>query len=127
MILKNVILCLKSFSLGYTGLLCEMDINECNENRMACGRSGTCENMPGSYRCICDNMKGKCGHQCDLDDPCEIENPCVHGTCHSQCTDKPDYICVCEENFTGKNCTDIKVSVLLMFLITQCLFCELSI
>ncbi|KAJ8972695.1 hypothetical protein NQ314_000062 [Rhamnusium bicolor] len=49
---------------GYTGLLCEMDVDECKTDRMACGRAGTCENMPGSYRCICDSIKGKCGHQC---------------------------------------------------------------
>ncbi|KAJ8920527.1 hypothetical protein NQ315_005396, partial [Exocentrus adspersus] len=94
---------------GYTGLLCEMDINECNENKMACGRDGTCENMPGTYRCIC-SIQGKCGHQCNLDDPCVVEHPCVHGICHSQCTDQPDYICSCEENYTGKNCTDLKVA-----------------
>ncbi|KAG5879729.1 hypothetical protein JTB14_033331 [Gonioctena quinquepunctata] len=95
---------------GYTGLLCEMDIDECKMNRMACGRSGICENMPGSYRCTC-SIKGKCGHQCDLDDPCEIDNPCIHGTCQSQCTEKPDYLCVCEENYVGKNCTDLKVAL----------------
>ncbi|KAJ8978000.1 hypothetical protein NQ317_004545 [Molorchus minor] len=93
---------------GYMGLLCEVDIDECKTNSMACGRAGTCENMPGSYRCICDTIKGKCGHQCDLDDPCEIERPCVHGMCHSQCTNVPDYACTCEENYVGKNCTEIK-------------------
>ncbi|KAJ8936905.1 hypothetical protein NQ318_010932 [Aromia moschata] len=95
---------------GYTGLLCEMDTDECKEYAMPCGRAGTCQNMPGSYRCICDTIKGKCGHQCDLDDPCETTNPCVHGTCHSQCTDTPDYVCMCEDNYTGKNCTEIKVA-----------------
>nr|XP_023021031.1 protein crumbs [Leptinotarsa decemlineata] len=91
---------------GYSGLLCEIDIDECKTNRMACGRAGTCENMPGTYRCICDSIKGKCGHQCDLDDPCE-KNPCVHGTCQSQCRHKSDYICICDENYVGKNCAEL--------------------
>nr|CAH7754904.1 unnamed protein product [Callosobruchus chinensis] len=93
---------------GYTGLLCEIDIDECLLNPLACGSAGKCENLPGS--CICDTIKGKCGHQCDLDDPCQGQNPCEHGTCQSQCTEKPDYLCICEENYTGKNCTAYKVA-----------------
>ncbi|XP_076260124.1 cell polarity complex component crumbs [Rhynchophorus ferrugineus] len=95
---------------GYEGLLCEMDINECEVNTLACGRAGTCENLPGTYRCTCGNT-GKCGFHCALNDPCEHEHPCVHGSCISKCTDKADYVCTCEENWTGKNCTDLKVAL----------------
>ncbi|CAG9817889.1 unnamed protein product [Phaedon cochleariae] len=94
---------------GYTGLLCEMDIDECAQNA-TCGQAGRCDNTPGSYRCICDTIKGKCGRQCDLDDPCEVAKPCTHGQCHSRCTDEPDYVCQCEEGYAGKNCTEVKVA-----------------
>ncbi|CAG9865288.1 unnamed protein product [Phyllotreta striolata] len=99
---------------GYTGLLCEIDIDECQDKADPCGGAGRCENLPGSYRCICDSIKGKCGYQCDMDDPCEAMRnpseggPCVHGNCRSQCTDRADYFCECEENFAGKNCTDLR-------------------
>ncbi|XP_072395755.1 protein crumbs [Diabrotica undecimpunctata] len=93
---------------GYTGLLCEIDIDEC-QNGITCGRAGVCENSPGSYRCVCE-QKGKCGHQCELDDPCETIKPCQNGICHPQCTDKPDYFCVCPDNYEGKNCTKLKVA-----------------
>ncbi|CAG9772773.1 unnamed protein product [Ceutorhynchus assimilis] len=94
---------------GYTGLLCENDINECKDNASPCG-SGTCENLPGSYRCTCGDS-GKCGHHCALDDPCIFEETCMHGTCKSHCTDKPDYTCSCEEDWTGQNCTHLKAAV----------------
>lgn len=87
-----------------------MDIDECKTDRLsACGRSGTCENTPGSYRCICDEIEGKCGKQCDLDDPCQKEKPCEHGSCKSHCTETPDYLCICEEDYVGKNCSDKRV------------------
>lgn len=96
--------------IGYEGDSCELDIDECVVNNFACGKAGTCENLPGTYRCTCGNS-GKCGYHCALDDPCEHEKPCVHGSCISQCTDKPDYLCVCEDNWTGKNCSDLKVAL----------------
>ncbi|RZC41757.1 crumbs [Asbolus verrucosus] len=94
---------------GYTGLLCEMDINECELVDQPCGSQGICENMPGTYKCSC-SIPQKCGHSCALDDPCETEQPCTHGTCVAQCLDKPDYVCNCHDNYTGKNCTDYKVA-----------------
>lgn len=96
--------------LGYNGTSCEQDIDECQLRTVDCGTAGRCENMPGSYRCICDSIKGKCGYQCDLDDPCETDHPCQHGVCHSKCTNVPDYKCHCENEYFGKNCTELKVS-----------------
>lgn len=94
--------------------MCEQDIDECKLRMVDCGRAGTCENMPGSYRCICDTIKGKCGYQCDLNDPCETDHPCEHGVCHSKCTDMPDYVCACEDEYVGKNCTELKVSCIFL-------------
>ncbi|XP_063909759.1 protein crumbs isoform X3 [Zophobas morio] len=94
---------------GYYGLLCEMDINECQNSENPCGSQGKCENLPGTYRCSCDD-KNKCGHFCELDNPCEHVKPCVEGVCVPLCTDKADYICQCKDNYTGKNCNEYKVS-----------------
>ena len=93
---------------GYYGLLCEMDINECQNSENPCGSQGKCENLPGTYRCSCDD-KNKCGHFCELDNPCEHVKPCVEGVCVPLCTDKADYICQCKDNYTGKNCNEYKV------------------
>lgn len=49
-----------------------------------------------------------------MDDPCETYKPCVNGECESVCTDVPDYICHCNENFTGKNCSESAVSTFLI-------------
>lgn len=105
--IKNIIF------VGYTGLLCENDIDECKTVRMPCGR-GTCANLPGNYRCACEDIK-KCGHFCAMDDPCETY-PCLHGECESVCTDIPDYICHCNENFTGKNCSESAVSTFIIYI-----------
>ncbi|XP_060527208.1 protein crumbs [Cylas formicarius] len=94
---------------GFTGLLCEMDIDECKLSPAACGEMGVCENLPGNYRCTC-GVPGKCGHHCLLDDPCVHDRPCANGRCESQCKSIADYFCECEGNFTGKNCTELKMS-----------------
>jgi protein crumbs len=93
---------------GYSGLLCEVDIDECQQSQGPCGPQGMCENMPGTYRCLCAD-KNKCGHFCELDNPCESVRPCVQGKCLAHCTDRADYVCECHEDYTGKNCSDHKV------------------
>jgi hypothetical protein len=52
-----------------------MDINECriNDNN-PCNNGGYCENLDGSYRCIC--LLGFVGNRCEsIDDECQ-SNPC---------------------------------------------------
>lgn len=34
-------------------MFCYVDINECAEQPTLCGPAGTCQNVPGSYRCVC--------------------------------------------------------------------------
>ena len=38
---------------GYTGTLCEVDINECEQNPNICGDRQQCVNTVGSYVCVC--------------------------------------------------------------------------
>lgn len=94
---------------GWSGLLCENDINECLQDPEACGKFGECVNLDGSYTCTCNNTS-KCGHFCRLDNPCEVSKPCVHGVCTPICTEKADYFCECLEEYTGKNCSELKVA-----------------
>lgn len=106
---------LHHFILGYSGLLCEIDIDECTEKRDVCG-IGQCKNLPGTYSCVCPD--NKCGFNCTLDDPCLV-NPCENGNCISKCTQFVDYDCFCNENWTGKNCSDKMVkSIFLQFIFT---------
>lgn len=95
--------------LGYDGEDCSIDIDECKLYRNVCGR-GICHNLLGRYHCVCKEP-GKCGYSCMLENPC-LQNPCEHGTCESNCTDIPDYKCICEENYDGKNCDEYKVNKL---------------
>lgn len=41
---------------GWSGLLCETDIDECNGTSHVCQNESLCKNTNGSYECIiCDN------------------------------------------------------------------------
>lgn len=55
---------------GYEGSRCEIDIDECEENKTLCGKRGTCRNENGTYRCEC--FADVCGYNCDLYDPCRV-------------------------------------------------------
>ena len=38
---------------GYRGDRCDENIDECYENPNICLNGGTCEDLHGSYRCVC--------------------------------------------------------------------------
>lgn len=98
-------MCILFPSLGFTGPTCDIDIDECAEHRQLCG-SGTCQNMEGTYKCICDD--GFCGDECRLQNPCLLENPCqFDGRCIEMCHSEPDYQCECTDGHLGKNCTEV--------------------
>ncbi|XP_017770186.1 PREDICTED: protein crumbs isoform X2 [Nicrophorus vespilloides] len=90
--------------IGYTGMLCETDIDECFENKEICGPIRNCTNTMGSYKCSCNN--NMCGNFCNLVDLCS-EKPCGNkGECEANCTEVSDYVCTCSEGWSGKNCTE---------------------
>jgi hypothetical protein len=46
--------------LGYTGVVCSEDIDECITDQHRCTADSACENSVGSYTCICsDTFTGK--------------------------------------------------------------------
>lgn len=60
---------------GYTGINCEIDINECDSN--PCTKGSTCNDMINNFTCSC--IPGMTGRFCENDiDDC-ISAPCQHG------------------------------------------------
>ncbi|KAE9538509.1 hypothetical protein AGLY_005608 [Aphis glycines] len=93
---------------GYTGDDCSIDIDECFDLNIQCGHRGECKNTPGSFICQCE--KGYCGHLCDLNNPCLLENPCQNGGfCQEHCTDVIVYECQCANGYVGQNCTELPI------------------
>ncbi|XP_023158448.1 protein crumbs isoform X2 [Ceratitis capitata] len=91
---------------GFEGNNCDIDIDECTSDMEYCGGLGRCINMPGSFKCICQDSF--CGAYCNLTDPCKngIGSPCMNGgTCSESCGDEADYICTCKAGYEGKDCT----------------------
>ncbi len=86
------------------------DINECAQNPNICSDHGACENLPGSYKCICDP-----GYEPDITGKsCEDINECrIPGNCRKgQCRNTPGgFQCICpsgtEYNEISKSCEDM--------------------
>ncbi|CAD5124766.1 DgyrCDS13030 [Dimorphilus gyrociliatus] len=98
---------------GYTGGSCDQDIDECANNKFICG-NGNCNNLNGTYECICNPGYHFAYGNCSKTDEClEYEKkqnkvPCENG---GHCIDKlDDFECNCTEGFEGKRCeNDINV------------------
>ncbi|KAM6383125.1 vitamin K-dependent protein S [Alca torda] len=94
---------------GWQGEKCEEDINECEDLNGGC--SQRCSNLPGSYRCLCEDgyfmhsNKRDCG---DINECVLHPNICGTATCKNTLG---KYECECAEgytyNSTSKNCEDI--------------------
>ncbi|CAG7728762.1 unnamed protein product, partial [Allacma fusca] len=70
------------------------DINECAQNPNICG-NGACENMLGTYRCICDHgyQVDPTGKLCNDINECEIDGLLCGG---GQCKNTPgSFQCIC--------------------------------
>lgn len=83
-------------SAGYTGTLCERDVDECISE--PCRNGALCRDGVDQYSCYC--VPGYQGKHCDLEvDECASE-PCLNGaTCLNQIG---RYDCVCPLGYTGK-------------------------
>uniref|UniRef100_A0A1I8AD30 EGF-like domain-containing protein n=2 Tax=Steinernema glaseri TaxID=37863 RepID=A0A1I8AD30_9BILA len=91
---------------GYTGLLCDQDIDECAEE--PCQYSGTCINKLNDYDCICP--EGSSGKSCEiLADNCGTHKPsktkCNMDDRKAKCQNMlNDYQCICGPDYTGEHC-----------------------
>lgn len=96
---------------GWTGVFCEIDINECTEgfdgnhpDINPCKNKAICFNTVGSYSCTCSNHFK--GDNCEQDiDQC-AENP---GLCHNNgiCVNTDSgFECACVDGFGGLYCEE---------------------
>lgn len=87
---------------GYSGALCQTDINECASN--PCRNGATCVDLVNGFRCTC--VAGYSGVLCQTDINECASNPCNFG---GTCTDHVNgFTCACVIGYTGVTCqTDI--------------------
>ena len=83
---------------GFTGVLCETNIDDCMS--VNCSGNGQCVDGVLSYTCDCD--PGFTGAECDVNiDDCVAVNCSGNG----QCVDGVQaYVCECDPGFTGVEC-----------------------
>ena len=66
-------------------------------------KSGKCENVLGSFRCLCDDgysVKGNPEEGCSDDDECALD--IFHCDPFAECKNtNGSYDCICREGFTG--------------------------
>ncbi|KAG7274990.1 hypothetical protein CRUP_001083 [Coryphaenoides rupestris] len=103
---------------GFSGLSCEVEVNECSGN--PCRNGASCTDQENTYRCSCP--PGFYGRNCELSAMTCADGPCFNG---GRCSDNPDggltsdppapagahcvdlvnsYLCQCPEGFSGMNC-----------------------
>ncbi|CAG2243608.1 E3.2.1.4 [Mytilus edulis] len=85
---------------GYTGKLCDIDIDECTTN-MPCMNEGICSNTFGGFQCSC--QVGYTGNLCGTDiDECTTNMPCMNeGICSNTLG---GFQCSCQVGYTGNLC-----------------------
>lgn len=81
---------------GFTGTLCEDDINECEVN--PCENEGTCVNTPGGFYCQC--LSGFSGSVCSTDTDVCLKLLCRNGG--SCVTTLDGSYCQCVPGFEGR-------------------------
>eukprot|EP00105_Crassostrea_gigas_P037421 XP_019921569.1 PREDICTED: fibrillin-1 isoform X2 [Crassostrea gigas] len=93
---------------GWTGALCETDINECNRTNNPCNiYTEECINNDGSFICKCkEGFTNSANDSCKDIDECVRDSPCDH-ICNN--TDG-SYVCSCRDGYNLVNvskCEDI--------------------
>ena len=100
--------------LGWTGVNCEHDVNECLEAKV-CPNNSICFNTLGSYSCVCSNGSKFRGQACSDNRACTIDpGRCGNeGVCididdadHQMMVSEKNYYCICPGGFTGDHCED---------------------
>ncbi|KAK0424449.1 hypothetical protein QR680_008671 [Steinernema hermaphroditum] len=92
---------------GYTGVNCEIDIDDCDPN--PCEYNGTCTDGVNSFTCDCP--VGTSGHNCSINfDDCATADPrrnmCQQMDKDAVCEDGlNEYTCICSPDWTNENCT----------------------
>lgn len=81
-----------------TPVLALSDVDECIQSPGLCGR-GACENLPGSFRCVCP--AGFRGSACeeDVDECAQEPPPCGPGRCDNTAG---SYHCACPAGFRSR-------------------------
>ena len=110
-----------SCSPGFTGMYCEINIDDCKYN--PCMNEGICTDGPNNFTCDCRNT-GYTGFICDNNiNECLI-SPCLNkGVCFDT---YGSYLCQCQPGFSGQNCENVSFSMNVGKLLTQILIsvCE---
>ena len=85
---------------GFNGDFCQFDVDECLLETHNCTGSSQCQNLYGTFTCICN--EGLTGANCDV-----IIHPCsvILCTSHALCiVQDGQALCVCDEGYTGVAC-----------------------
>jgi hypothetical protein len=89
---------------GFTGIYCEQDVNECELYTDLCKQGSKCENLVGSFRCLCDVSSYTYGDTCEFTHTCgNIESACKNNGKCRVINDLPlnQYECDCAYGFEG--------------------------
>ena len=87
---------------GYTGVNCQINIDDCTNNGISPCVSGVCQDLVNGFHCAC--AKGFTGLNCDIEiSECD-SNPCYEngGICEEKANGV--YFCKCNDGFSGKKC-----------------------
>ncbi|KAK6970572.1 mucin-like protein [Biomphalaria glabrata] len=94
---------------GFTGTLCNQDVDECQDGSKRCAAKEKCVNLPGTAMCVCQD-----GYK-NVSNTCQDFNECSSSStndCSQVCTNlEGSYTCSCYSgyfyNTSSKMCTDI--------------------
>jgi Calcium-binding EGF domain/EGF-like domain/Human growth factor-like EGF len=82
---------------GWTGRVCDVDIDECSDSLNRCQNGALCRNFPGGFQCYC--VPGYLGEFCDMEANECLAQPCRNG---ATCLDKLNgYECSCTIGASG--------------------------
>jgi len=102
-------------AVGYTGLLCDEEINECQQPTSPCANNATCVDLIADYHCDCADVWASGtlvqygGRNCTVELTGCLQNECANGAeCRpllvDELTNQHDYHCDCLSGFYGDRC-----------------------